>query len=517
MNLKRNFFSGLMTAVMLVGMFTGISTNAQADTIPQTITFDLSSQTPKTYGDTAFDPGATAESGLQVSYSSSNLAVATVSGSTVTIIGAGTAIITASQDGDAAYAAATPVTQTLTVNKRAITVTADTMNKIYGDSVQLSYTITSGSLVSGDNFTGQLDRGPGENVGIYAITQGGLELNANYALTFVGSTFTVTPRPITVTAGAMSKIYGESVALPYTITSGSLVSGDNCSLDRDPGENVGTYAITPGSLALNANYALTFVGAIFTINPRPITVTADAKSKAFSYFDPPLTYQITSGSLVVGDNFAGSLDRLSGEELGTYAIHKGTLSLSTNYILTYQSADLTIDKGTPTITALPTASKIIFGQALSASTLTGGFGTVPGSFTFTAPGAIPSAGSYNAAITYMPTDMTHYNIASGTVTVAVGMLDSVRIKRGTDVIGNYSFIEDAFAVPPIDGDIIEMLSADHFIGELLCNSNIAITLKGGFDTLFSANTNPSSALHGTLTLKQGTTLSVEKLVLRSMQ
>jgi hypothetical protein len=68
-------------------------------------------------------------------------------------------------------------------------------------------------------------------------------------------------------------------------------------LSRAAGENVGTYAIGQGTLALNSNYALTFVGADLTINTRPVTATADAKSKTYGDADPALTYQITLGSL----------------------------------------------------------------------------------------------------------------------------------------------------------------------------------------------------------------------------
>ncbi|MFT4900100.1 MAG: hypothetical protein ACI9U0_001901, partial [Flavobacteriales bacterium] len=56
----------------------------------------------------------------------------------------------------------------------------------------------------------------------------------------------VTPKPITITADAATKVYGESDAeLTYQITSGSLVSGDvlNGSLSRAEGEDVGDYAI----------------------------------------------------------------------------------------------------------------------------------------------------------------------------------------------------------------------------------------------------------------------------------
>ncbi len=61
--------------------------------------------------DTPFALTATASSGLPVSYASSNPLVATVSGSTLTIVGAGTTVITASQAGDSNYGPATDVVQ----------------------------------------------------------------------------------------------------------------------------------------------------------------------------------------------------------------------------------------------------------------------------------------------------------------------------------------------------------------------------------------------------------------------
>jgi hypothetical protein len=81
----------------------------------QTITF--SSLPPVTYAVGAtLNLAATTTSGLNVSYASSDTSVATVSGSTVTILKAGSTIITASQAGNANYNAAVAVPQTLTVN-----------------------------------------------------------------------------------------------------------------------------------------------------------------------------------------------------------------------------------------------------------------------------------------------------------------------------------------------------------------------------------------------------------------
>ena len=80
----------------------------------QTITFG--SLPAVTNGTAPLNLAATASSGLEVSYASSDTSVATVSGSTVTILKAGSTIITASQAGGDNYNAAPEVTQTLTVN-----------------------------------------------------------------------------------------------------------------------------------------------------------------------------------------------------------------------------------------------------------------------------------------------------------------------------------------------------------------------------------------------------------------
>ena len=60
-------------------------------------------------------PGATASSGLTVSYASSTTAVCTISGSNITIVATGDCTVTASQAGDANYSAAADVTRTFKV------------------------------------------------------------------------------------------------------------------------------------------------------------------------------------------------------------------------------------------------------------------------------------------------------------------------------------------------------------------------------------------------------------------
>lgn len=192
---------------------------------------NFTSNISKTYGDAPFSPGATATSGLAVSYSSSNTAVATVSGTTVTIVGAGTSTITATQAGDSNYNAATQVQRTLTVGKASQTITFDPLSsKTYGDAaftlgatassgLAVSYTSsnTSVATVSGSTIT---IVSPGSAT-ITASQSGGTNYNA---ATPAPQTLVVNARQLTVTgAAAADKVYNASS--DAIITGATLAGG----------------------------------------------------------------------------------------------------------------------------------------------------------------------------------------------------------------------------------------------------------------------------------------------------
>ncbi|HEX6429071.1 MAG TPA: MBG domain-containing protein, partial [Niastella sp.] len=214
---------------------------------------------------------------------------------------------------------------TLTVNKKDLTVTAEDKNKIYGEA-NPAFTVTYSGFISGEN-TSSLTTAPTATsvatttsaVGTYSIVPAG-GVADNYNFIYVNGTLTIEQRTITVTADAASKIYGDSdPALTYQVTSGSLAFTDAFAgaLTRTAGEAVGSYSVLQGTLALNSNYNLTYVGANLSITHRAITVTADAKSKVYGDSDPALTYQVTSGSLAFTDAFAGALTRTAGEAVGS--------------------------------------------------------------------------------------------------------------------------------------------------------------------------------------------------------
>jgi hypothetical protein len=116
---------------------------------PQSITFSLAS--PVTYGVSPIAMTASATSGLPVTYTSSNTSIATVSGSTLNIVGAGSVTITANQAGDATYAAAPSVTQSLIVDPIALTVTgAQVTDKYYDGSTSAVITGTLVGIINSD-------------------------------------------------------------------------------------------------------------------------------------------------------------------------------------------------------------------------------------------------------------------------------------------------------------------------------------------------------------------------------
>jgi gliding motility-associated-like protein len=248
-----------------------------------------------------------------------------------------------------------------------ITVTADAgQHKVYGSADPAIYTYTSvpavGALLPNGatvSFTGALSRVAGENVGTYAITQGSVA-NSNYTITYNGADLTITPLAVTVTAAAKTKTYGDSdPALTFVAnpTVGTVLANGQTisflgSLTRAPGENVGTYAILQGSVD-NSNYAITYTGALLTINQLAVTVTADAKSKTYGDVDPALTFvsNPTVGTVLANGqtiSFLGSLTRAPGENVGTYAILQGSVANS-NYNISYVNGALTVNQRVLTV------------------------------------------------------------------------------------------------------------------------------------------------------------------------
>ena len=221
-----------------------------------------------TYGDT-INLAATGGSGSGiVTYALAdgvpNSAGCSIAGSVLSASSVGTCSVIATNPGDSVYGAISSNPATITFGAKAITVTANNASKTYADADPASFGYTFTGLVGSDVLTGSLSRVTGENAGTYAIS--GSLTNANYVVTVINGTFTIGTKALTVTATSASKIYGTADPSSFAYATSGLVGSDvlTGSLSRAVGENVGTYAISLGTLA-NANYAITFTDGIFTI------------------------------------------------------------------------------------------------------------------------------------------------------------------------------------------------------------------------------------------------------------
>ena len=299
---------------------------------------------------------------------------------TTSTISAGTIVVRACYEGTAVYTGSEG-TVSQVVNKADQTITFAALSpKTYGDAafaisatgggsgnaVTFSVDATSvGCSVSGTTVTLTGATPAGKSCVINANQAG----NANYnAATQVQQSFEIAKAEITVTADAKSKYYGDSDPSPltYRITSGALVGADKLtgSLTRATGENVAgsPYAITQGTLSGGSNYDLTFFGANFTIDPRPITVKAVNVSKTYDgdpYFGG-YSIALVTGSILGNTDKLGDLGTPqfsttppSPVNAGTYPITVSGLT-NGNYAYTYvNTGALRIDQRPITVTANP--------------------------------------------------------------------------------------------------------------------------------------------------------------------
>ncbi len=299
----------------------------------QTITFNPLDDVQ--LGDPAFDLAATSSSGLAVSYESSNTAVATISGKTVTIVGQGITTIRASQAGDYDYNPAQIVEQDLTVTKRGQTLTFNplpTLNLSSGVYI-LTATADSGlapafsiddtsiATVLGNQLT--LKAGGTAKV---TATQGG---NTTYnpaapvqqTVTVVDDT--LQPQVITFTQDLSGKSYGDAdFALTATVDSGLALtySSSNPAVASISGNMVtingaGTVTITveqPGNedwQAATATKQLVIAKANQTITFPAIADKAvgDLDFQAGGTSDSGLTVTYTSSDTSVATVSAGRI------------------------------------------------------------------------------------------------------------------------------------------------------------------------------------------------------------------
>lgn len=372
----------------------------------------------------------------------------------------------------------------LIINKRSITVTADDKNTVYGDKEKaLTFSVTSDlQMAYGDKLSGRMERESGTNAGEYAITKGTLD-NSNYDITFVGATYYIAKKDVTVTADNVSKVYGEQDKdLTYRIF--GLIGTDKLSgsLIREKGENVGKYAIS-GSFE-NVNYNVIVTEATFTIVPsgnitfsiENLTVTYDGKTHGI----------VAQSEATVDFTYLYNGKNAEPVNAGTYSVEVSATGKG-NYTGTkVKTCTLTINKKEATVTA-DNASKGYsdnnpeFSYTISGNVAGDQFGTAD---YYTAATKYSNVGAYSIIVSGLKNDNYNITYVEGTLTISKKAI-TVTADSKTKVYGDndpeLTYSVDGASIGEIPGSLSR--SAGENVGEYditigsLINDNFEITFN----------------------------------------
>ncbi|HVU24066.1 MAG TPA: MBG domain-containing protein, partial [Opitutus sp.] len=263
--------------------------------------------------------------------------------------------------------AITFVPGTLNVTATALlTITADDASRFYGaadPAFSASYAGFVGgddaSIVSGLQFSTTATQRSG--IGLYEIVPFGATATG-YTIGFQPGTLSILRAPLTLSIASTSRPYGDAnpdFAVAYNgLVNGddhTVVSGLSVTTTATPASSVGNYPITLAGASAD-NYSITYSPGTLAVTPAPLTVTIDAKTRAYGDANPALTYSVSG--LKNGDNAAdvASITDLAVAAparagIGAYGILGTAFSISPNYTATAVPGTLTITPRPLTISA----------------------------------------------------------------------------------------------------------------------------------------------------------------------
>jgi probable HAF family extracellular repeat protein/uncharacterized repeat protein (TIGR03803 family) len=381
----------------------------------QTITFDDPANRP--YGSAPFFVSAISTSGLTVSFESTTPAICSVTENVVTLLAVGACGIRATQDGDANYLAAHPVTRSFQVTKATQTIAFGPLPDVQFGSApfEVNATASSGLLVSITSTT------PGVCTAVertVTLVRGGTcTLRANQsgdasylAAAAVKASFEVTPAPQTIAFGALAdQVFGlppftvsatASSGLSVSFTSVTptvcnatgatvrLLAGGACTIQASQAGNV-SYQAAPSVMqsfqVTPAAQTIAF-GAVpdHQLGTAPFHVAATASSG--------LPVSFASTTVLVCTVSGNTVAMVSAGTCGVLATQQGSDS--------YQAAPAVLQ----TFTVTPARQTIAF-AALPSQT----FGVGPFSVSATASSGLP--------VSFASTTMDVCTISDATVTV----------------------------------------------------------------------------------------------------
>jgi len=427
-------YDGAATLPVNVGSYAVVASlsnpNYTAANATGTLTINAANQTisfgelaDKTYGNAPFQVSATASSGLAVSFSASGNC--TIAGATVTIIGAGSCTVTASQAGGGNYSAASPVDRTFSIAKAPATISLSGLSKTYTGQPQSATASTSPTGLEGVTITYNGSATAPTNAGSYAVVAS-LD-NPNYSAADATGTLVIAKAPATISLGSLSATYDGSpkAATATTSPAGLGVITITYNGSATAPTNAGSYAVVaslsnPNYEAPNATGTLVINKALATITLAGLSHTYNGTQKAatattnpsgltvdITYSAPPINAGSYTVTATIDDaNYQGSAN-------GTLVIAKAgqTISFGALANKTYGDAAFGVSATTSSGLAVTFSASGNCSVASSTVTITGA-----GSCTITASQA--GDNNYNPAASVART----FSIAKAAATVSLSEL-----------------------------------------------------------------------------------------------
>ncbi len=224
-----------------------------------------------------------------------------------------------------------------TINLRDVTIQAENKESYVGENLKdLTYTVSRGSIVNGDEVVKLYIDGDPTKVGIYDIKD--KWKNPNYNLTVKVGKYTVKKKssssgseetqtkPINVAIKILDKssYYGNTIVDPdFSITKGNVKKSElskYITLKKEDGNNVGSYSITAKCKDTGGKYKITVENGTYTIKARKLSIEVDNKESFVGDGLETLTYTVKSGSVVAGDEVIEFSTNADPSKAGTYDI-----------------------------------------------------------------------------------------------------------------------------------------------------------------------------------------------------
>lgn len=258
------------------------------------------------------------------------------------------------------YTISFPASAFASITQRALNGSVAIADKTYDGTTAASGTVALSGILAGDQVSAaggtfafaDKNAGAGKSVLISGVTLSGADAG-NYSLSLPATVMaSILRRAISATITAASKTYDGSTATTGSVALAGVLAGDQVGASgtsfafANANAGAGKQVNVSGTVltGLDAgNYSVTVPGTVLAdIFRRAVTIAIGDARKREGDADPAFTFSV-EGTLAAGDNVAGAAQRTPGEAAGQYAIGRGSLGISDNYVITFRDGILTIE------------------------------------------------------------------------------------------------------------------------------------------------------------------------------